>query len=132
MAMHTPPHLGVAASTLNRILTGASGISPERALRLSEDLALISAKTFEHYDERAVEFREGTRDHDVKRNIEALPRVLSEWRAFLELAVGGRAGHPTAYRRRSDIAGSGERRQLAPSRHTRSRFVAKHPPTPAP
>jgi len=86
MAVHTPPHLRVAASTLNRILTGASGISPERALRLSEDLALISAKTFEHYDERAVEFREGTRDHDVKRNIEALPRVLSEWRAFLETA----------------------------------------------
>jgi len=57
MAMHNPPHpgefitevylepnslsgrelaakLGVAASTLNRILTGASGISPEMALRL--------------------------------------------------------------------------------------------------
>src|SRR3990172_2183989 len=58
MTMHNPPHpgefitevylepnnlsgrelaakLGVAASTLNRILTGASGISPEMALRLS-------------------------------------------------------------------------------------------------
>jgi addiction module HigA family antidote len=58
MAMHNPPHpgefiqqvylepneiscrelssrLGVAASTLNRILTGGSGISPEMALRLS-------------------------------------------------------------------------------------------------
>ena len=30
--------LGVAASTLNRILTGASGISPEMALRLSKAL----------------------------------------------------------------------------------------------
>ena len=61
MAMHNPPHpgefitevylepnnlsgrelaakLGVAASTLNRILTGASGISPEMALRLSKAL----------------------------------------------------------------------------------------------
>ena len=61
MAMHNPPHpgefitevylepnnlsgrelaakLGVAASTLNRILTGASGISPELALRLSKAL----------------------------------------------------------------------------------------------
>lgn len=61
MAMHTPPHpgefifqvylepnhlsgrelagkLGVAASTLNRILTGASRISPEMALRLSKAL----------------------------------------------------------------------------------------------
>ena len=58
MAMHNPPHpgefitsvylepngirgrefsakLGVAASTLNRILTGKSGITPEMALRLS-------------------------------------------------------------------------------------------------
>ncbi|MGH8453845.1 MAG: HigA family addiction module antitoxin [Nevskiales bacterium] len=61
MAMHNPPHpgafitevylepnnlsarglaakLGVAASTLHRILTGASGISPEMALRLSKAL----------------------------------------------------------------------------------------------
>ena len=61
MAMHNPPHpgefiaevylgpnnlsgrelaakLGVAASTLNRILTGASGVSPEMALRLSKSL----------------------------------------------------------------------------------------------
>jgi addiction module HigA family antidote len=59
--MHNPPHpgefiaevylapndlsgrelaakLGVAASTLNRILTGASGVSPEMALRLSKAL----------------------------------------------------------------------------------------------
>ena len=58
MAMHNPPHpgefiyvtylepnelsvralaesLGVAASTLNRIINGQSGISPEMALRLS-------------------------------------------------------------------------------------------------
>lgn len=61
MTMHNPPHpgefitevylepnslsgrvlatkLGVAASTLNRILTGASGVSPEMALRLSKVL----------------------------------------------------------------------------------------------
>jgi antitoxin HigA-1 len=61
MAMHNPPHpgefiiqvylepnnlsgrelgekLGVAASTRNRILTGASRISPEMALRLSKAL----------------------------------------------------------------------------------------------
>ena len=65
MAMHNPPHpgefitevylepnnlsgrelaakLGVAASTLNRILTGASGISPEMALRLSKALGRSS------------------------------------------------------------------------------------------
>ena len=61
MPMHNPPHpgefiaevylkpngisgrelaakLGVAASTLNRVLTGTSGISPEMALRLSKAL----------------------------------------------------------------------------------------------
>jgi addiction module HigA family antidote len=61
MAMHSPPHpgefivgiylepngitgrelaskLGVSASTLNRILTGKSGVSPEMALRLSKCL----------------------------------------------------------------------------------------------
>ena len=61
MTMHNPPHpgefiaevylvpnnlsgrelaakLGVAASTLNRVLTGANGISPEMALRLSRAL----------------------------------------------------------------------------------------------
>jgi antitoxin HigA-1 len=61
MAMHNPPHpgefitevylkpnnlsgrelaakLGVAASTLHRILTGASSVSPEMALRLSKAL----------------------------------------------------------------------------------------------
>lgn len=61
MAMHNPPHpgefitevylepnglsgrelaarLGVAASTLHRILVGSSGISPEMALRLSKAL----------------------------------------------------------------------------------------------
>src|SRR3990172_4280880 len=61
MAMNNPPHpgafiqeiyltpnkiscrelalkLGVAASTLNRVLNGASGISPEMALRLSKAL----------------------------------------------------------------------------------------------
>ncbi len=61
MAMHNPPHpgefitevylepnklsgrelaakLAVAASTLNRILNGTSGISPEMALRLSKAL----------------------------------------------------------------------------------------------
>jgi antitoxin HigA-1 len=61
MAMHNPPHpgefitevylepnsisgrelalkLGVAASTLSRVLKGLSGISPEMALRLSKSL----------------------------------------------------------------------------------------------
>src|SRR5438105_6567805 len=44
--------------------------------RLREDLALITAKTLEHYNERAADFWEGTRDHDVKQNIEALLRHI--------------------------------------------------------
>jgi len=43
---------------------------------LPEDLTLITAKTLEHYSERAAEFWEGTRDHDVKQNIEALLRHI--------------------------------------------------------
>ena len=40
------------------------------------DLAGISAGTLAHYGARAAEFREGTRDHDVRQNIEALLRAL--------------------------------------------------------
>lgn len=41
---------------------------------LPEHLARISAKTLAHYDARAAQFWEGTRDHDVKQNIDALLR----------------------------------------------------------
>ena len=44
--------------------------------RLHDDLALITAKTLGHYNERAAQFWEGTRDHDVTQNIEALLRHL--------------------------------------------------------
>jgi SAM-dependent methyltransferase len=41
-----------------------------------EDITLVTEKTLEHYNERAVEFWNGTRDHDVKQNIEALLRHM--------------------------------------------------------
>jgi SAM-dependent methyltransferase len=41
-----------------------------------QDLAVITARTLEHYDERAEDFWEGTRDHDVTQNIEALIRHI--------------------------------------------------------
>src|SRR6188768_4233325 len=44
--------------------------------QLLDDLALITAKTLEHYNECAADFWEGTRDHDVKQNIEALLRHI--------------------------------------------------------
>jgi SAM-dependent methyltransferase len=37
-----------------------------------DDLAKISALTLEHYNQRAEDFRDGTRDHDVSQNIAAL------------------------------------------------------------
>ena len=40
------------------------------------DLALVTAKTLEHYDKHAHEFWEGTREHDVKQNIDALLRYI--------------------------------------------------------
>jgi len=39
-----------------------------------EDLQRITAATLGHYNERAFEFWEGTRDHDVSQNIEAMLR----------------------------------------------------------
>lgn len=43
---------------------------------LPEDLNEIAAQTLAHYNLRAAEFWEGTRDHDVTQNIEALLRHL--------------------------------------------------------
>jgi SAM-dependent methyltransferase len=40
------------------------------------DPALVSERTIEHYNERAAEFWSGTRDHDVRQNIDALLRHL--------------------------------------------------------
>jgi SAM-dependent methyltransferase len=39
-------------------------------------LEQITAATLEHYNERAAEFWSGTRDHDVKQNIDALLRHI--------------------------------------------------------
>jgi SAM-dependent methyltransferase len=42
----------------------------------ARDLARISAATLGHYDERAEEFWEGTRDHDVSQNLAALLQAI--------------------------------------------------------
>jgi len=42
----------------------------------AHELTMVSAKTLEHYSERAAEFWAGTRHHDVQQNIEALLRHL--------------------------------------------------------
>ncbi|MGZ9004568.1 MAG: class I SAM-dependent DNA methyltransferase [Burkholderiales bacterium] len=63
------------------------------------DLALITAKTLEHYNERAAEFWEGTREHDVKQNLDALLRHIRGASPFLILDFGCGPGRDlTAFR----------------------------------
>ena len=64
--------------------------------RDSDDLALISAKTLEHYDKCAAEFWEGTRDHDVKQNTEALLRHIRGMPPFRILDFGCGPGRDLA------------------------------------
>ena len=53
-----------------------------------EDPTTISAKTLAHYSERAAGFWEGTRDHDVTQNIEALLRHIRGTPPFRILDFG--------------------------------------------
>ncbi|TMJ81456.1 MAG: SAM-dependent methyltransferase, partial [Alphaproteobacteria bacterium] len=41
-----------------------------------QDLEKIAHLTLEHYDQYAAEFWQGTRDHDVSRNIAALLQYI--------------------------------------------------------
>lgn len=53
-----------------------------------EDLTLITTKTLEHYNEHATEFWNGTRNHDVKQNIDALLRNIFGVSPFCILDLG--------------------------------------------
>jgi len=61
-----------------------------------EELSLITEKTLEHYNERAAEFWAGTRDHDVKQNIEALLRHIRGVPPFRILDFGCGPGRDLA------------------------------------
>ena len=52
------------------------------------DLAEIAARTIQHYDQQADEFREGTRHHDVSQNIAALLRHIEGEPPFTILDLG--------------------------------------------
>jgi len=52
------------------------------------DLNKIAAGTLEHYNQRAQDFWEGTRDHDVSQNIEALLRHIEGHAPFTILDFG--------------------------------------------
>ncbi|WP_395826146.1 class I SAM-dependent methyltransferase, partial [Collimonas sp.] len=55
---------------------------------LPTDLEHIAALTLEHYNQRAEDFREGTRNHDVSQNIAALLRHIDGAPPFTILDVG--------------------------------------------
>lgn len=62
----------------------------------SQELALISAGTLEHYNRTAEAFREGTRDHDVSQNIAALLRGIRGAAPFTILDLGCGPGRDLA------------------------------------
>jgi len=53
-----------------------------------EELTRISAETLAHYNRRAEDFREGTWDHDVSQNIDALLRAIRGEPPFTILDFG--------------------------------------------
>ena len=53
-----------------------------------QDLNKIAAGTLEHYNQRAQDFWEGTRDHDVSQNIDALLRHIEGNAPFTILDFG--------------------------------------------
>jgi SAM-dependent methyltransferase len=54
----------------------------------SQDLKKIAAGTLEHYNQRAQDFWEGTRDHDVSQNIDALLQHIEGRPPFTILDFG--------------------------------------------
>ena len=67
-------------------------MSPEK----DASAATISAKTLAHYNERAADFQEGTRDHDVSQNIDALLRHIRATPPFRILDFGCGPGRDLA------------------------------------
>lgn len=63
---------------------------------LPDEPALIAARTLAHYDARAAEFRAGTRDHDVRQNIETLLRHMRGAPPFCILDFGCGPGRDLA------------------------------------
>ena len=61
-----------------------------------EELERISALTLEHYNQRAEDFREGTRDHDVSQNTAALLRHIEGAPPFTILDLGCGPGRDLA------------------------------------
>ena len=63
---------------------------------MAADLKAISSGTLAHYERSAAGFREGTRDHDVSQNIEALLRHIEGAPPFTILDFGCGPGRDLA------------------------------------
>ena len=61
-----------------------------------EDLSHIAARTLGHYDDNAQAFWEGTRDHDVSQNIDALLQAIQATPPFELLDLGCGPGRDLA------------------------------------
>ena len=69
------------------------------------DLDRISARTVRHYNQHAEDYREGTRDHDVRQNIDALLRHIAGEPPFILLDFGCGPGRDlTAFARLGHLA----------------------------
>ena len=55
---------------------------------LTNESDLISQKTIAHYDQNAVSYDQGTKDHDVSQNIDALLRAIKTEQPFHILDFG--------------------------------------------
>ena len=80
------------------------------------DLTAISQRTLQHYDERAEDFWQGTRDHDVSQNIEALLAQIEGRAPFTILDLGCGPGR--------DLRAFVERGHIAVGLDGAARFVA--------
>lgn len=61
-----------------------------------DDLQLVAARTLAHYDDNAQAFWEGTRDHDVSQNIDALLQAIDAPAPFELLDLGCGPGRDLA------------------------------------
>jgi SAM-dependent methyltransferase len=63
----------------------------------SRELEEVSARTLDHYQRNAEAFREGTRDHDVSQNYQALLGAIETTRPFTLLDLGCGPGRDLAH-----------------------------------
>jgi len=64
--------------------------------RARQEVVAVSARTVEHYDRHAESFWQGTRDHDVRQNIDALLRAIEGAPPFTVLDFGCGPGRDLA------------------------------------